>query len=209
MKLLICVPSLSDIKTVCDRFSCMPTVDNKRSFLFTCKILNHEASIVIAESETESSNNYVSQILSAETFHLGLKLSLGNAYNAVYPTGSVLNIINDKRIMPLNDNSISSTVESCINKTNAYMNIFLPYKKVVGTTISKSGGETTFEWLKEKYKVDCETTNGFMFSSACVNNRQSFYHLCAIAKNFATGEENFHLANQKLNDTLIHILQKI
>ncbi len=96
-----------------------------------------------------------------------------------------------------------------VNLTNAYMNVFAPFKKVVGVTVNHYADKKSFQLRTEKYKADCETGEGLGFVYTCLYEKQSFYQLCVVERNLATGEENFHLAQQTLNETLIELLQKL
>ena len=167
----------------------------------------------------------VTRALLNKKYHLALKMSYGNAYKPEYVPGTVLNIVNEKPgdfgmtvngdwkdhydFGLLNRDTLPHVRGGFINFTNAYLNIFLPFKKAVGVTVNHYADVGTFKMRAEKYKADCETGDGLGFVYPCLFEKQTFYHLCAIERNLATGEENTELAKQKLNDALIDIISKL
>ena len=167
----------------------------------------------------------LTKVLSAQKYHLALKICFGNAYKEEIAIGTTLNIVNEKPgdfgTMVGNEwkdhydfNLISREDEphirgGFINLTNAYMNVFAPFKKAVGVTVNNYADKNSFPLRKEKYKADCETGDGLGFVYPCLFEKQSFYSLCVVERNLATGLENNNLAKDKLNETLIEILQKI
>ena len=89
------------------------------------------------------------------------------------------------------------------------MDVFVPFKKVVGVTVNNYADKNTFLLRKEKYKADCETGDGLGFVYTCLFEKQSFYQLCVIERNLAIGEENFEEAKQVMRATLIDLLSKL
>lgn len=225
MKLLICVSSLNDVKGFLENFSSSLLPNSSFRFLYSTKILHHEIDILETGVGLYQTTYKLTKVLSQQKYHLALKVSFSNTYKEEIAIGSVLNIVNEKPgdfgMMVDNEwndhydfNLLSREDEphirgGFINLTNAYMNVFAPFKKVVGVTINHYADKNTFALRKEKYKADCETGDGLGFVYPCLFEKQSFYQLCVVERNLATGEENFNLAKEKMNQTLIDILQKI
>lgn len=225
MKLLICVSSLNDVKGFLENFSSSLLPNSSFRFLYSTKILHHEIDILETGVGLYQTTYKLTKVLSQQKYHLALKVSFSNTYKEEIAIGSVLNIVNEKPgdfgMMVDNEwndhydfNLLSREDEphirgGFINLTNAYMNVFAPFKKVVGVTVNHYADKNTFALRKEKYKADCETGDGLGFVYPCLFEKQSFYQLCVVERNLATGEENFNLAKEKMNQTLIDILQKI
>ena len=89
------------------------------------------------------------------------------------------------------------------------MNVFAPYKKVVGVTVNNYANTTTYLLRREKYKADCETVDGLAFVYACLYEQQSFYQLCVVERNLETLETNILLAIKAMNETLIDLTLKL
>ena len=96
-----------------------------------------------------------------------------------------------------------------INMNNSYMNVLMPFRKVVSVTVNQYANVNTYEAKREKYKADIETGDGLGFVYPCMYDRQPFYQLNAVERNLATGESDFDKAREKLNETLLDILQKL
>jgi hypothetical protein len=96
-----------------------------------------------------------------------------------------------------------------INMNNSYMNVLMPFRKVVSVTVNQYADVNTYEAKREKYKADIETGDGLGFVYPCMYERQPFYQLNAVERNLATGEYDFDQAKEKLNETLLDILQKL
>jgi hypothetical protein len=96
-----------------------------------------------------------------------------------------------------------------INMNNSYMNILMPFRKVVSVTVNQYGDADSYEAKREKYKADIETGDGLGFVYPCMFERQPFYQLNAVERNLATGENDPEKAKQKLNETLLDIIQKL
>lgn len=225
MKLLLCVSCLSDIESFTKAFSASLQTNSGFKFLHSTKILHHEVDVLETAAGAYQTTYKLTKVLSQQKYHLALKASFGNSYKEEIAIGTTLNVVNEKPgdfgmmvdgewkdHYDLNLMSREDTPHirgGFINLTNAYMNVFAPFKKVVGVTVNNYADKNTFLLRKEKYKADCETGDGLAFVYPCLFEKQSFYQLCVIERNLATGEENFNLAKDKLNETLIDILQKI
>lgn len=225
MKLLLCVSSLQDIEAAVNEFSSSLHVHSSPGFLHAAKILHHEVDVLETGSGVYQTTYKVTKALSLHKYHLALKLSFGNAYKEEISAATILNIVNEKPGdygMMLNgewkdhyDFGLLKREDEphvrggFINLTNAYMNVFSPFKKAVGVTVNNYADVNSFALRRDKYKADCETGDGLGFVYPCLFEKQSFYQLCVTERNLATGEENFNLAKEKLNETLIDILQKI
>lgn len=225
MKLLLCVNSLTDIKPFLEATQVQPAPVAGLNFLHKAKILQHETDILETGAGVFQTTYKLTKTLSRQKYHLALKLSTGNAYKADYAPGSILNIINEKPGdygMPLNGewqnlydlNLLNRETEphvrgGYINLTNAYMNIFMPYKKAVGITVNNYADKSQLAQRLDKYRTDCETTDGLGFTYTCLYEKQSFYHLCFTERNLVNGEENYPLALEVLNNTLKELVGKL
>jgi hypothetical protein len=96
-----------------------------------------------------------------------------------------------------------------INMNNSYMNVLMPFKKVVSVTVNQYADTANYETKRDKYKADIETGDGLGFVYPCMYERQPFYQLNAVERNLATGGYDFETARMKLNETLFDILQKL
>lgn len=96
-----------------------------------------------------------------------------------------------------------------INMNNSYMNVMMPFRKVVSVTVNHYADVTAYPAKQEKYKADIETGDGLGFVYPCMYERQPFYQLNAVERNLATGEHDFEKAKEKLNETILDILQKL
>ncbi|MBX2902661.1 MAG: hypothetical protein KF872_03815 [Chitinophagales bacterium] len=159
-------------------------------------------------------------------YNLILKLSEAHALMDSIAVGQVVNIVRDfpasdgnlieDSFKDLYDTGYMHTAEhphqlgGLVNKTNSYLNVFLPYKKVFSITSAISSHHATLKKIRiEKYKPHIETVDGIYFSYPCLWKRVSFYHLAAVIENLVTGEKNIALAKQELNKELIEIIQKL
>ncbi len=225
MKLLLSVSSLPNVEDFLKSFSVSLKQHSSLKFLHSGKILQHEVDIVETGAGIYQTSYKITKALSQQKYHLALKLSFGNSYKEEIAVGSVLNIVNEKpgdfgRMVNdewkdqydlglINREDEPHVRGGFVNLNSAYMNVFAPFKKVVGITVNHYADKNSFALRKEKYKADCETGDGLGFVYACLFEKQSFYHLCVVEKNLATGEENFHLAKQTLNQILTDLLQKL
>ena len=223
MKLLLAVSSKTDIAKCLAHYAIeLPGGD---AFVLPAKILHHEVDILITGVGVYQATYKVTKALSAKKYHLALKLSFGNAYKEEYPVGHVLNIINEKPgdygMMQdgawkdhydyglIDRESAPHVRGGLVNMTNAYMNVFMPFKKSVGVSVNHYADKNTWQLRREKYRADCETGDGVGFAYPCLFEKQTYYHLCIIERNLATGEENFNLALERLNEVLIDLIEKL
>jgi hypothetical protein len=225
MKLLLVVASLNDVQLFLRHNDIAPAQNAAIKFMHSFKVLHHEVDLVETGVGLYQTTYKVTKALSAQKYHLALKISTGNAYKEDIAIGAVLNIVNEKpgdfgmtinnEWKDLYDLDLINREEEphvrggLINLTNAYMNVFLPFKKSVGITVSHYANASALQLRREKYKADCETGDGLGFMYPCLFEKQSLYHLCVIERNLATGQENFNLATQILNETLIDLIQKL
>lgn len=225
MKLLLCVNSIGDIQETLRGYAATLSPHPTLKFLHTTKILQHMVHVLETGTGIHQTTYKLCKVLQLQRYHLAIKLSYGNAYNAETEIGTVLNIVNEKpgdfgtylqnEWNDLYDLNLVSRHDEphfrsgFINLTNAYMNVFLPFKKAVGLTVNHWADTTNLETKKNKYKADCETTDGLGFVYTCLYEKQSFYCLCVIARNLATGKENTDIAQQKFTETLTDLLKKI
>lgn len=221
----MCVSSIGQIESALKHFGLSAVKNSNYPFLYSASILHHEVDILATGYGLFQTTYKVSKALNRQKYHLALKLSLANAYKAETAVGSMLNIVNEKPgdtgqfeenewkdlydLNLLQREEYPHVRQGFINLTNAYMNVFLPFKKVVGLTVNEYGNSNLIELRKEKYKADAETGDGLGFVYPCLFEKQSFYHLACVEKNLATGEENVNLAAQNLNLTLIDLIQKL
>ena len=201
MKLLVCTDThqqLNSFFTPLQGEKCL-------EYLFHYSVNGHEIWWLQTGHYAPETYMRIQSLLSRDRFHLALKFSSGLAIDPSLQDGTIVNIINE--IDPergINGPEGWQDYYSCgwlnredhphirggwINMTNAYLDVFLPYRKVVGispTTLHdiKKGQE----WLS-RWRVAVETTNGLPFSYSCLWNKQSFYHLAIIGNNRSFIEE--------------------
>jgi len=225
MKLLLVVASIKDIHPFLQHFDLAPVQNGAMKFMHSFKVLHHEVDLVETGVGVYQTTYKVTKTIAAQKYHLALKMSFGNAYKEDIECGTVLNIVNEKPgdFGMMVDNEWKDLYDlelinredephirgGLINLTNAYMNVFMPFKKVVGVTVNHYANSSTVQLRREKYKADCETGDGIGFTYPCLFEKQLLYHLCVIERNLVTGRENFNLATEKLNETLIDLIQKI
>lgn len=225
MKLLLCIARLKDITAALKNYSIVPQRHDTLKFLYSATILHHEVTILETGFGIFQTAYKTTKALSSQKYHLALKLSLGNAYKQETRPGAVLNIVNDKPgdygagangewrdlydLELINRKDEPQQHGGFVNLNNSYLNVFLPFKKVVGLTVNHYGDKNTFAGKRELYKADCETGDGLGFVYPCMYEKQNYYQLCVIERNLATGEHNAPLALDKLNETLINLLQKL
>lgn len=218
MKLLLCVTSLNDIQPYLAEEGLSLIPDNDLPFLHSVKILHHEADVIETGVGLYQTVYKLTKVLMRQKYHLAIKLSFGNAYKAACPVGTVLNVVNEKPgdfgtvadgiwadyydLNLLNREDAPHVRGGYVNLTNAYMNVFLPFRKVVGVTVGRYADNTRVELHTDKYKADVETIDGLGFVYPCLFERQNFYHLCVVEKNLAGREADFAKAKQELNQTL-------
>ena len=224
MKLLLAVANLQDIEPALAHYGVTPLVSTT-PYLFTTSILQHEVTICQTGVGVYQTTYKITRALTAQKYHLALKMSLGTSYKAEYSIGAALNIVNEKPgdfgtlinyewkdhydFELMKRDEAPHVRGGFVNLTNAYMNVFMPFKKAVGLTVNHYGDKAQVENRLAKYKADCETGDGLGFVYPCLFEKQNFYHLCVIERNLVSGDENFAAAQQKLNDVLIDLLEKI
>jgi len=225
MKLLLCISSLNDIQDVVEHFSLSFNEHPNLKFVHSAKALHHEVDIVETGVGIFQTSYKVTKALSLQKYHLALKVGFGNSYKEETAIGTILNIINEKPgdtgltadggwkdiydLGLLTREDPPQQWGGFVNRNNAYMNVFLPFKKAVGLTVNHYADINSVTIRRDKYKADCETGDGLGFVYPCLYEKQSFYQLCVIERNLVTGEEDIPLARQKMNETLIDLLNKL
>ncbi len=225
MKLLLCVRSLNDIQIALDQMNAQPEQDKVLPYLYFTRILPHEVDIIETGVGIFQTTYKVTKTLQRQRYHLALKVTLGNAYKDTHVVGTVLNILNEKPgdygtleaeewkdvydLELLHREDPPQVRGGFVNLTNAYMNVFAPFKKVVGISVNHFADKSLYPIRLEKYKADCETTDGLGFSYLCLYERQTYYHLCVIERNLATGAEDHTKATEVLNLTLVELIKKL
>jgi hypothetical protein len=232
MKLLLCVNRLSDHKTLFEQMakqsgqhlSPMPDAQSA-NFIFSTNYLGHEIDVCETGYGLFQTSYKITKTLTQKRYHLALKASFCNAYRQELNIGDVVNVIKDKPgdvgiefadgfkdmyDLKLTDvESFPHFKGAFINMNNSYMNVLMPFKKVVSVTVNQYADVTTYEAKREKYKADIETGDGLGFVYACMYERQPFYQINCVERNLATGTYDHESAKTKLNDTLLDILQKL
>ena len=225
MKILLVVASIKDIDEALINFSASLQQDGMFEFLYHTKFLHHEIDIIETGVGVYQTAYKVTKVLTGQKYHLALKLSFANSYKEEIEAGSALSIINEKPgdygmfqngewkdhydFNLLNREDKPHVRGGFINLTNAFFNVFLPFKKVVGVTVNNYGDKTSYLIRKEKYKADCETGDGLGFVYPCLFEKHAFYQLCFVERNLVTGEENYLSAKNTMNNTLIDLLHKL
>ena len=165
MKLLLCISDLNNISSTLNEFTSTLQQDSDLRFLHSAKILHHEVDIVETGVGIYQTTYKVTKALSKQKYHLALKVSFGNSYIEEIAVGSVLNIVNEKPgdfgmlveqvwkdhydLHLVNREEEPHVRGGFINLTNAYMNVFTPYKKVVGVTVNNYADKNSFQSRKE------------------------------------------------------------
>lgn len=225
MKLLLCVSSLNDVKKFLENFSASLLPHSSFKFLHSTKILHHEVNVLETGVGVYQTSYKVTKVLSQQKYHLALKVSFGNSYKEEITVGTALNIVNEKPgdfgmivdgewkdhydFNLINREDEPHVRGGFINLTNAYMDVFAPFKKVVGVTVNNYADKNSFALRKEKYKADCETGDGLGFTYPCLYEKQSFYHLCFAERNLSTNQENVETAKKLMTETLIDLIRKL
>ncbi len=225
MRLLIVVPELRLIEPFIRHYKTALQVDEALTYLYHTKILHHDIDVMESGSGVFQLVYKLTKVFGLGKYHLALKLNTGVAYKEKHSLGDVLNIINEKpgdygsyedgmwkdlyEHNLLNQSETPHVRGSFVNMTNAYLNIFLPFRKVLGISVNNFRDKDGYAIKREKYNADCETTDGVGFSYVCLYEKQLFYHLCVVERNMETGAENSSLAAQNLNEVLVDLLQKL
>ncbi|MDB5284024.1 MAG: futalosine hydrolase, partial [Bacteroidota bacterium] len=189
MKLLIVASSLKDIQAFLEKSGVALQQHVSLKFMHQGKILHHEVDILESGVGIYQTTYKLTKVLAIQKYHLALKIGFGNAYKDEITIGAVLNIVNEKPGdfgMMLNTEwkdhydfeLLKRTDEphvrgGFVNLTNAYMNVFMPYKKSVGITVNHYADKNSLELRREKYMADCETGDGLGFVYPCLFEKQS------------------------------------
>ena len=224
MKLLICVTSLCDIEDALKHYNVELSKHAAMPYLHSTKILHHEVDIVATGLGVFQTVYKLTKVLALQKYHLALNLCAGNAYSAIEP-GTILNIVNEKPgdygtmvngewkdfydMGMLKREDEPHVRGGFVNLNNSYMNVFMPFKKVVGVTVNHHSDKNSFEARKDRYKAECETIENLGFAYTCLYEKQNYYSLCVIERSLATNAENSELAASRLNETLIDLIEKL
>lgn len=232
MKLLLCINRSSDFKSLFDGIAIQSgqakiTMPDPQSanFTFSFHYLQHEIDVCETGFGIFQTTFKVTKALSQKKYHLALKASFCNAYKSELNIGDVVNVIKDKPGdigMPgandmadiydlglMDSESFPHFKGAFVNMNNSYMNVMMPFRKVVSVTVNKYADVDSYDTKRLRYKADIETGDGLGFVYPCMYERQPFYQINAVERNLATGESNFEEAKQKLNDILFDLLQKL
>jgi len=225
MKLLIVVSALKDIAPAINHFNAGLQPHTSLSYLYTTNMLHHQIDVLETGVGVYQTTYKLTKVLALQKYHLALKVGFGNSYKEDYEVGRILNIVNEKPgdygmmlnnewndhydFNLLNRESEPHVRGGFVNLTNAYMNVFLPFKKVVGVSVNHYANKGTYQLRKEKYKADCETGDGIGFVYPCLYEKQSFYQLCVIERCLVNDTEDFALATKVMCETLIDLVQKL
>ena len=222
MKLLIVCNAFTQIDTLKSWIEADSTLNSSGTY----QVGQHEISLLSTGYGGFQVGFHTATKLAGNQYHLVIKAGLANSFKADIALADIVNIINDKPgdVGTLHADSFEDLYDKqllnihdkphqmggFVNKTNAYINVFLPFRKVLSLTVNTASTNAALREIRQaKYKPHIETPDGLPFAYACLWRGQPFYHLCAIAENFASGEKNEELALRMLNDTLIDIIQKL
>ena len=231
MKLLLCINRSDDFKELFSKISqqsglsiSMPDTSSSH-YTTSLHFLGHEIEICELGFGVFQTCYKLTKVLSQKKYHLAIKASFCNAYKPDIQIGEVVSVIKEKPgdigitaeegfmdlydLKLLNAESFPHYKGALINMNNSYMNVMMPYRKVVSVTVNLYADRATYVLKKEKYKADTETGDGLGFVYPCMSERQPFYQLNVVERNLASGDYDFEKAKQKLNETLFDILQKI
>lgn len=226
MRLLLVVNNISDVSFLEELAAQQKFAPNPNcNYLYEGQILHHEVNILTTGYGAFQTGYKLSKVLSTNKYHLALKLSIANAYKPEHNPGTALNIINEKpgdfgvfemgEWRDLYDQQLLKSEDmphvrgGFINMTNAYMNIFMPFKKAVGITVNTLCQNGLVEMRSAKYKADVETADGLTFAYTCLFEKQTYYHLAFVVKNLTTEEQDIELVKQKMNEVFIDLINKL
>lgn len=228
MKLLLCINRFSQFDSLfraLDVSRASLPDPSSAHFMFSFHYLQHEIDVCETGFGMFQTTFKVTKSIGQKKYHLALKAGLCNAYKPELNIGDIVNVIKDKPgdigipqaegfediydLKWMDSECFPHYKGGFINMNNSYMNVLLPFKKVVSVTVNQYADVTTFETKREKYKADIETTDGLGFVYPCMYERQPFYQLNAVERNLATSEHDTKKALQQLNETLLDVLQKI
>jgi len=222
MKLLVCCNALSQINLVTDWLN---SNAEKHSELFY-KSAQHEITLLEMGYGGFQVGFHIANHLASNQYHLALKAGFASAFKDNIAVGEVVNIINDKpadtgiysdegfkdlyELGLLSINDKPHQMGGFVNKTNAYLNVFIPFRKVLSLSVNTSSSDVALrDGRVAKYNPHIETSDGINFAYTCLFRQQPFYHLSAVEQNFVSGEKNKELAHKNLNESIIDIIQKI
>lgn len=232
MKLLLCVNRFSDFKSLLEGIAArgeqpqMPLPDpSSANIIYSLHYLGHEIDICETGFGIFQTTFKITKTLAQKRYHLALKASFCNAYKAELEIGDVVNVIKDKPgdigmpeadgfkdlydLKLIDGESFPHFKGAFINMNNSYMNVLMPFKKVVSVTVNQYADVANYLAKQEKYKADIETGDGLGFVYPCMYERQPFYQLNVVDRNLATGAHDFEMARERLNETVLDILQKL
>jgi len=206
MKLLLVLPSEAVARELCAFFAAEKVVHPVSGFLHQAKLLHHEVDLLIATGFSFSLSYHLAKIFALQKYHLAIKLSLASAYSNTTFVGTVLNVVNEKPgdageqtgeewqdiydLKRLDRQDMPHVRGGFVNMTNAYMNVFMPFKKVVGLTVNQLGRVDLIGLRKERYKAEVETADGLAFVYTCLAEQQTYYHLALVDRNLAAGVQH-------------------
>ncbi|MCS6818637.1 MAG: hypothetical protein RMJ53_01735 [Chitinophagales bacterium] len=221
MKLLICCNSLRQIPLTIELL-------NRQSEKIHDKFLLGDKQIQILATGFASFQvaYFITDVLAKETYHLVLAVSEAASYREDIPSGSIVNIVRDypaqqgfflqdtfRDIYDLGMWSVQDyphQMGGLVNRTNAYFNIFSPYKKAFGITTGISdAAQVWYRIRKSKYNPHVETINGIYFSFPCLMKKLNFYHLAYVSTMAPLSQEAKDCSLSNLDAELLEIIQKL
>lgn len=225
MKLLLALPEQRFAESLLDHFNVVPESSSSSAYAAKLNVLHHEVTVLYTGHTLQETAYRTTKVLQGNKFHLALLANTGTAYRPDLEIGQILNVVNEKPVeqgesingewndfyalQKVNAEQEPHVRGGFINLTNAYMNVFLPYKKVVGVTVNHVANKAMLELRRNMYKVDCETTNALGFTYACLAEKQLHYHLCVVERNLATDFSSSEAAVLRLSQELITIVAKL
>lgn len=209
-----------------DSFEKIESVGVQNNRFHQYKFNHIEIDFLICGHTLFETGYFLGKKLAQNRYHLALSMSLCHSLNSEIEPGSIVNIINDKpayfgeendaefksiyALKQLNPFETPHQRGAFINMTNAYFNVFLPFRKVpaITTTLLK-GNKDTLEKKLAQFPLDVETSNGLAIHYACLSERVNFYRISSVSHNLATLKEDTEKATANLNETFIDILNKL
>ncbi len=201
MKLLICTDSFQQLEI----FSQKIQAQQPEPCLYQFSHAGHDITWLICGHYFPETLIRLQRVLSTTRFHLALKFSPGLSTDSTLSPETIVNIVNevdtDRRLWTeegwkdyytcgwLNASETPHVRGGFINMHNAYIQVFMPYKKVVGHTPVKMNDPNASHEIVQQYKIAVETSNGLPFAYTCLWNKQPFYHLAIIKNNRSFMEE--------------------
>ncbi|MEI6312762.1 MAG: hypothetical protein WCP57_10930 [Bacteroidota bacterium] len=182
--------------------------------------------VIVGQTGFESAF-HLGRILSNKRYHLALQLGIAISNDDKIPFASICNVINDKPLESgihqngaLADLYSSSFLDiaayphqlgGLVNKTNAYFNVFLEFKKVASASLSILYADDLMKQneIKNVYQSHIHTLGGIGFSFACLYAKQSFYQLRIIVNDRSTASMDVNTALDKAMPEFIETIKKI